>query len=463
MSRTIIRLKSALTNQDLADANAKPHLSFELEEPQYLLGAHQSQPLLGDPNAGPFLDLVQGNLVGGSVEKAGRRLMEMLSENPAVSNALQMALNSGHARHPIYLQIDSDSADSFPWEALCSKDGMFLGLQPTWQIGRIANISPPQAESARSFQPPLRILAVLAAANNPAQPGTVISAQDEWNALYAALRGAGFPIEVRVFVCETGLRDTIEALQPDPNLTLNVSILGGYEDLTQAAGEVTPQIVHFFCHGSTQDGPHLQIATRVDWENGASGSINLEPGDLGNMPGLVHGAWLVTLNCCEGAAVPQGARSFARLLMANGFPAVVGMREAVATDDASVFCRAFYPALFAEIARWLENNAEEIVLDWASVLHAPRDLLCRRYSAGKPPSTAAPEVKQWTLPIVYVSREPFRLRRQAESNRETTLNVVTLFRDQFSARPDAASPEVAGIIADLNAKILALDAALAAP
>ena len=299
------------------------------------------------------------------------------------------------------------AADLLPWEALFSADrNCFLGLDARWPIARIFDIAA-QPPRERGFEPPLRIIAALAAANT-STTGMEISAKQEWQALHQAVSTAGFDVEMKVFVCEEELKKQIEDLG---QANYEVCLLTGVEDIAKTVADFRPHILHFFCHGSAAPSPHLELATRADWVAGRAGKIQLEPRDIQTMPGLADSAWLITLNCCEGAN-SRDARSLARTLTGGGFPAVVGMRESVTTDDANVFCSAFYSSLFAQIQRYVQAGCPPTDIEWAQALYEPRRQLCERHwdPNTQTRSSAAVQLKEWTLPVLYTLREPFRIR-----------------------------------------------------
>ena len=146
------------------------------------------------------------------------------------------------------------------------------------------------------IEPPLRIMALLTAAGVDARP--------EWEALKAALDASPVPVEVRLFVSQDDLKLHLDGLN-DPRVT--AEFLPGDFDLAAIVGQqpLPPHIIHFFCHGSAEGGATLHLATRADQIAGSGlGSVAIEPNDLRRVAGLDRHLWLVTLNCCQGAAAP---------------------------------------------------------------------------------------------------------------------------------------------------------------
>jgi hypothetical protein len=336
----------------------------------------------------------------GTMSDVGAYLLERLRTHPGVADAIADALReplAGDPR-PLYIRLTpSAMIEGLPWEALFAQDG-FLSLDQRWPIARMgfeADIAP----RALDFSPPLRVFAVLAAAG--------VEALEEWNGLFDAFQALPFPSTVTVFVAEPALLEHLNGIVDD-----KVRVVAGFvppigPDLVAAVRDARPNIVHVFSHGRVASGaPLLMIATRESWEGGG-GDLLLEAGQLAD-PAARDTLWLATMNCCKGAQAAE-AGSLVYGLLKHGFPAVAGMREAIGESDANAFSRAFYRALVGLIAP-LAGEVDEVDLDLARALHAPRQVLCDLHRGDRSCREAAPDLREWTLPVLYVRSGGIRIR-----------------------------------------------------
>ncbi len=383
--------------------NDGDHISFNLyQSPGDFPEARNLYTLTCTGSEQPFINLNTGQLDEQAVQCAGQILFDTLLEHPAVHDALSQALASPRGTlSPIYLYLNSDRAEALPWETLYSSHSHFLALDKRWPIARIVDSSAFIPVIERTLKSLLKIMVVLAAASVDALP--------QWQAFYAAIKSSPFPLTIEVFACQDEVVQTVTALN---NPHIQAHYLADKDSFFEAIGTFAPHILHFFCHGSTEGGTHLELATRADWQGEDSrGSVTIEPNELRQITTLDNDIWLVTLNSCLGAAPVEDAHSLARALVTQGFPAVVGMREVIAADDAHTFCRAFYEGVLKEIARSKEQAQEGVtVIEWADALQAPRTQLCAKYSRGRTLTATAAVHKAWTLPIIYIRPEPFTLR-----------------------------------------------------
>lgn len=402
MTRTVVEVSS------LNSGSPASQTLLRLYEPDGFPNADVFSTLDCSPDEPVFQALEQGLLANEAVLQAGKRLRDCLLGHVAVGPALQASLaGSGTANgevHSIYLHLRSDYADQLPWETLCDQQGQFVALDEELALARMGGTLR-SAPLERTFAPPIRVMAFLSAAGIPAQP--------QWEALYGAITASNVPTELRVFVAEPELAGLIRSTPAHPNVAVAVDFVPADLDFATIvrSADQAPHLMHFFCHGSTEDGPHLQLATIADWELGHS-SIVVEPGDFKRLPGRDRHLWLVTLNCCLGAAPgEQEAQSFARTLVSEqNVPAVLGMREAISASDAHVFCAAFYQALLGHLARSLSAVDAAIEIEWARALYEPRRRLVLSHGNGTRLKAAASH-KEWTLPTLYTQVQPFFLRR----------------------------------------------------
>lgn len=393
MSRTIINIEEMV----MSDGD-QSIIYFRIQEPRDVPECDRSRQLPYRPTDPPFTTLAalqhnDGASVGdGLVRAAGTHVHNGLKIHPGVEYALTRAvLGAAHESQPIYIETTALDSEALPWEVLYHPQGKFLSLNPNWPMARITG-SRQFGEQRRNFNGDLVVAAVLAASGVKAGP--------EWEALLAALET--LPCRLTVFVAEKELHDQIQGLSLD---WVTVEMVPTTEsDLVDRLRTIKPQVLHFFCHGSSD--AYLQVATRNQLELGHE-PIYLSGNDLRVLKDSV---WLAVLNCCEGAATTE-THSLAYSLVDEGVPAAVGMREAVASDDASVFSRAFYEGLASYFKHRLRPGVR-LTVDWASLMPQPRRELCRKH--GNLVDAIAPHHKEWTLPVLY--RRPEELIIEVANN-----------------------------------------------
>ncbi|HEX6871136.1 MAG TPA: CHAT domain-containing protein [Micromonosporaceae bacterium] len=341
------------------------------------------------------------------VRAAGELLFTALAEAPALSPALTAALRiQPPDQRPIYVNVTGLSlGQALPWETLFAPAiHDFLSLDPRWPVGRIVPGARPEPTPWR-LDPPLRIAAVLSCLGVPAD--------EEWQALRAAVEESGLDCRVCLLVSENELYQRIEAARlPWADLA---KVPSDYAGLQSLITRFNPHVLHLFCHGSTgHGGPHLEVAVGSDWLTGtADRSHFLESRGIRELtPVTAATPWLIVLNACESATpatLDVGPQTLASALVADyAVPAVVGMRQPVLSVDAARFTRRFYASLFETLRRALDRSAAELGIDWASLAVTARDAL-RRGRDSLPPTSAAARTTQWTLPVVHVRPTQFML------------------------------------------------------
>lgn len=340
------------------------------------------------------------------VRKAGTLLYNGLRTNDDVITALGEALRIAQdQRRPFILELRKvdPSIEHLPWETLYAPDAGFLGLDRRWSVGR--RVRSDQGQPTSVLSAPLRISAVMSCLGIPAR--------GEWEQLADAVESSPIPVEVAAFVGEPALQRAINESRP--------SWLWGLEGIPESANDLsarfaahrtagfTPHILHFFCHGSLEFSPHLQIATKADWGRGdvRQSSLTLEPSEINQLSPPTDRPWLVVLNSCLGAApgatAAAGSQPLAlSLIKEGGYPAVIGMREPVDAADATTFSSCLYPELFTTLAAVPADR--EVTPDWSRLLITARRKLSE--APGVPLSQAAEQRPQWTLPVLYVRYRP---------------------------------------------------------
>lgn len=406
MNRLIFQLADSIGFDEI------PHVEISLEEPS-IFGSI-ARPFGCNGMEAEFAALRQAVFDGNCIERAGQRLYHELVKHPELKDYLTTALQvQTPDRYPIFVEIATGSGiESLPWETLCSPAGEFVGLDERWGLGRIVD-SPAPVSQFHMFTPPLRIAAVLSCLGIPAA--------DELRALRSATCAApGLQIELLVIVSEEHLYDSIRAeinAGTAPGVRVEL-IPGQLGRLQRAVTAFKPHVLHFFCHGSTQDGPHIQLAVKSDWVLGtAANSLRIEARQIRDFTARTDDLpWLIVLNCCESAAAGamQDLQSLAlRLVYDGAAPAVVGMREPVLSDDANLLTEAFYWRLLSELSSFTAgtqaHGQDAEPLNWAQLVVEARTRLAGKHK-NLTPSQAAASTREWTLPVVYMRPTPFTIR-----------------------------------------------------
>jgi len=428
MTRTVILL------QEMNDTG--PRLS--LYEPQTHPKARTGVAFNLD-SAVLFDNWSQGALGPNSVESVGRQLYDSLLAQPAIKQELGQAMQAAQdSEHPIYFYLDPAEADRLPWETLHDAREGFLALDRRWPIARLKNPLLTQIKEVYEFSPPLRVLAILSAAGS--SNDTRISARAEWDRIYDALNGSGLDFRLRAQVCEEQLAEYIKGLGDQ---RVEVAFVVDKDDLMQAIASFAPHFLHFFCHGSADVLSCLRVGNRADWEAERDGSIILEANELRQRSDPGQSVWLLTLNCCESAKHASDARNLAGQLVIAGFPAVVGMRERIASDHAHTFCALFYREILRLIAR-IPADGPPTRIEWASALWQVRATLLEHCRPGELATLAAAGSKEWTMPVIYTRGQPFWIQRRGAAMMSLAERVGLLAqvdalksqRDIFAARKD---------------------------
>jgi hypothetical protein len=335
---------------------------------------------------------------------SGENLFRMLSHHPQIKRALKDALKVDPADvMPVFFEIGTTAAGVPAWETLYNrKANGFLALQARWPISRVA-AQRSGARVVRTFAPPLRIMAFLAAWD--------IDALDEWDGLYAAVRANrahDFDIQLDVVAGKQALFDHIQETTADDEWVH----LQGLPDTSaetlsliengHSKGAGPPHIVHFFCHGRVSGGVgSMELATILDNDTRAAGSVVLTVDDLASLRSMSH-VWLFALDACSLGRSSEEAESLAHNLVQVGAPAVVGWREPIDAPSASVFCRHFYESLLPNLRACLSaaRPMSTVRIEWATAMTRARSVL-----GGDDPE----QLQKWSLPLLYVREAPFEV------------------------------------------------------
>jgi hypothetical protein len=402
--RTVVRIQE----------DQKGNTVFSLESPKGFQDAGLLWPLQSRPEDSPFSDLRTGDGTPNLVLQSGQKLFDDLSSHPAVDSAITQALTEAEGGcSPLFLRLDDvTKAEDLPWESFYKQGKEFLALDNRWPVVRVRDTSEADPRLVYDFEPPLRIVAVLSAAGK--DEATRVPASPQWDSLLRAITGAQsrpnfVPVELTVFVGEEGLLNKINTLQRS---WIRCSLITDREGLLQAIRDSSPHLLHFFCHGTSEEIPHLTIGSFTDWEAERDGTIAVTAGELRQSADPNKEIWLVTLNCCESAMRARDAKGIASSLVLAGFPAALGMREMIDVKLAHALCESFYPAVLDLIAEAKVDGPVRSI-EWAQALSIVRGRLAITGQAGSPAQQAARNCKDWTIPVLYTRREGFQLKRIA--------------------------------------------------
>lgn len=407
MTRLVFQLAGSVGPDNI------PHIEISLEEPSIFGSLGRPFACTGEEE--PFSALRDAPLGNDAILQAGRYLFDAVMQHPDLAEHLPTALQTQYPdRYPVFVELATGAGvEALPWEALCSHKGEFLGLDERWAVGRIVD-SPAVSRPYWHFTPPLRFAAILSCLGVPAGA--------EWQAIREALTTApGFDVTQLLIVSEESLYTELSALADEhptggkaPPFTVEL-IPPELDQLQESIKRYRPHILHFFCHGSVEGGPHLLLATKSDWERGDRPSIPVEAREFRDFTKSANDPpWLTVLNCCEGAAAPSGSEDLQSLALQLvnrvGLPAVIGMREPIASDDAHLFTQFFYERLLMDLMDRVLHDASGPgnALDWAMLTVPARRRLAKK-NIGTLTQGAASS-KEWTLPVVYTQPKQAEIR-----------------------------------------------------
>ncbi len=338
-----------------------------------------------------------------AVRAHGRLIFQKLRTHPSVQKAMDWLLTATpDEEKALYFSLTAQDAERLCWEAIYSEDCQFLALDRRWPIARMTESLRDASEMPREFQPPLRVLALISAAN-------IVGQEREWQELRDAVVHARDQLQIHVTVL-SGQKAVLDAVAADIAAGLKDVVVDALPNDREALGDLLqklrPHIVHVFSHGRVAAGvAQLELATRLDeMRKAPSGSLRLRIGDLRNYSSL-RDAWLVTLNCCQGAQATERLHSLAHQIVLDITPAAIGMLEPIDAADAHVFTRNLYLGLFEEVTRAAGALAQggTVPVQWCRVLHRPRRVVSQTHDDD--PNTH----REWTLPVLYVRQDPFAI------------------------------------------------------
>ncbi|HWL40980.1 MAG TPA: CHAT domain-containing protein [Gemmatimonadaceae bacterium] len=369
-----------------------------------------------------------------AVRKAGEKLFATLSTSKgvqelftAMSGGLSPVLQPGALKsYPLFVKIEGDSPepDGIPWEIIWEQRRQFLCLDPRgrWPVARLVSASTRLQPIVRSIEPVLKVALVLAAVGE--------SGAEEWKSFEQAVAALSVAVHVLVLVSEDAALDAARkdlAGWSATRGTGEVRFVGDQASLVEQILAFSPNILHFFCHGTADTAPELEVETRVDRRSDppkSRGSIRLTETQLAGVA-IMRSLWLVVLNCCRGARPTPNLHSLARSLVTSGVPAVVAMRESIDVADGNLFTQSFYRSL-------LKQLSDEVFALYPAPASAT-DPLCvpellwmkatdeARRGLSQVPGRDPATHSQWTYPVLYIYRDELRLERRDRAQVEATL------------------------------------------
>ena len=342
----------------------------------------------------------------------GGALLEALREDRTLRRALRDALSAraGEVR-PLCFKVEGEAPDAMGlrWEARWDSSEQFLALKDRWPIGRVVESD---IRSVRTFEPPLRILAIMS--------GAGLDARQEWEALHRAVEearstawgpdGKKMWVRVTLVVGDQGLADEVMPLAQEAPNWLDVVLMEDEATIDSLLRDKPPHIVHFFCHGSVRQGEgSLDFATIADQaERGdrRRDSISVSVSRLATFV-RTRKPWLVVLNCCDTAVetvAPSSSddtQSLAREVVAAGAAAAIGWRHTIRPADANALTDTVYRRLLTEIGERLVTARPGTLVDFelTSTAFVARDRLRVEHRDDH-------DVMRWTLPVLFVLPDP---------------------------------------------------------
>ncbi len=307
------------------------------------------------------------------VSNAGQELWRELTTNSEINAELARLVQKKRGVHPVFIQALTNDGNNLPWEALFETKREFLARNSMWPIGRLAE-NPHRfrrsLDGSKAY-PTLRILAVLSADD--------VSARSEWDELYDVRNDAAQQGPPRLIVCldvivsDEQLRDDINGLG-EPASEVRAHMLVDEDTIFDRIKEGEPHIIHFFCHGSAEDDPQLELATISSLE-GTGPPVVITPLSLLNKLNTqcLSNVWQVVLNCCDSGKSTQGGGSFAQQLAGDHAPVAIGMWNPIDADEAHAFCRSYYTGVINKLHSILPlSPGASVEVEWVELLCDPR-------------------------------------------------------------------------------------------
>ena len=342
----------------------------------------------------------------------GRAVRDSLKLHPGVGEILKQLFAAPIGqKQPLFVMLAQSEAEQISWETLCDGNDQFVALDPRWPIARITDPTSGGLRPPAALRLPVRLMALISAIGIDGQV-------KEWRALrdaVVAARAAGLPVAVKVMVGEPSL---LQAVSDDI-----AKFGGGLADVevtsiaktatavVQDIGAWSPNILHVFCHGRSDElEQSIELANGLDYANvdAKTSSVRIRVNQLATLGMSLANPWLLTLNCCSGGRAASNLHSMAHQVVSNGFPAAVAMLEPVDAGDAHEFTRAFYRSLFTSIGAAVVSlkTAAQVSFEWCDAMVYARTAISELHQSD------SGNAREWTLPVLYVRGvEPFTFDR----------------------------------------------------
>jgi hypothetical protein len=445
MCTTTVRVRRTV------NPGGQPVLTFAIDGPPC-----DDQVLDLDPTLPPIDELLQFESTPDAdsdvIANAGSAIHDKLSAHGNLAQALQSTLATPIGRESreirIHIEPIAKVAHNLPWETLLHPEDGFVALSRDLPFSRA--VPPVSADSVRGAAPldgTLKILGVLAASEIP---GAL-----EWAAIERAARQwPADSLDVLLLVDRPELKQQIETdiLQKALRGFAVELVPGNVESLVQRIGDHAPHILHLFCHGRSDGGGVLEVATPAT----ALGQppLYLRPGPLAS---AARSSFLVVLNACSTAAVSQDAEtnSIACSLVEQGVPFVTSMRQQVAAKVAHLFAAT----LLDKVVHDLKSDHDKGASFRPSI--APAVMAARRtiMDASGPAIGLQRRFKEWTLPVLCTSSAPFVITPvKAVSQQEgtETMSEIRVLRSILATGTlsDDVRQKIEARIADLELQLV---------
>ena len=343
------------------------------------------------------------------VRLRGRKVRDSLKMHPGVAEVLRQLFTATLGQtQPLFVMLAQSEAEQISWETLCDGNDQFVALDARWPIGRITDPMSGQARPPAELKLPVRMMVLISALGIKGQV-------KEWQVLrdsVVAARAGGLPVALKAMVGEQSVFDAIAA---DIKAGLaDVELVSIEKTATRVVQEIaawSPNILHVFCHGRSDDlEQSIELANGNDYasQDATSGSVRIRVNQLAALGSSLGNPWLLALNCCSGGQAATNLQSIAHQVVSAGFPAAVAMLEPVDASDAHEFARAFYRSLFKSIGSAAQalKNATRVPFEWSTAMVDARTALCELHDSD------SNNAREWTLPVLYVRGvEPFTFDR----------------------------------------------------
>jgi hypothetical protein len=331
--------------------------------------------------------------------KVGEKLMTALCRQPAIEWAIQQAMGREQLI-PLFLRVEDggESGDQMPWELLFDAQQSFLALSEHYPVVRSKSLFGKReverelALSAGS-RPEIRVLALLAAAD--------AGWQTELTALeHAVEAGRTLGCDVLIHVLHSARPEDIVAVA-DKKSGIRFSPFTRVEDLWDAASSDRPNILHFFCHGSVDNGPKL-LCARVLYNSvpDERNIVRIAAEDITTNLSRDQNIWMAVLNACSTAKgdYTKAQTSFALQLLGSRVPLVVANRVPVQDSDASVMTQSLYPSVVRKVVSRGSGTGE---VEWADSLRPARRALVKSHIGTYTETEAERRTDPWSRPVFY--------------------------------------------------------------